>query len=984
MSTELIGLENIPNVYIEKIILSNSTEQEIFVNINLELYDKLPSQSPVWSRNEMFTPFLKVCLIQTSDLSLSDQLTQGRTSPVPKKLFASNGFDRAKTHFQTYSIKQFSTSTFEGNTVFKIKTSFRTPEQQNLSVFAFCFLDTDQVSKNLNIDLTNMLDDYYGAVTSEKVFIGGQTPKTSVFYISPDNTIYTGPVHSHQGKYMQGSLHTANPHSSLKTITRQNLKLIDDRDKKYNIRKNYQSYSNALISDSYFSIDQTGALSGLFSFNVKEFALSKTKYGKKLLSLNENLFVKFMNTIRIDSLKINRKQVKLSRGSNKLQTPIIVKNKIGLLSLVVATEESSPGKLRNHRDDDSQIQQVFIDPDRSIRNYLFSDFTKDTNSYGSFQYTVEVSIIDGSQEFFNNLIIDIQRDYSNLKDEMDFLNSRVNYDYSIDKLKDNKTVPQSIELGIKKYYEIFSMINDVTKTQQRELIKDKLFSFSQGNYNANAAERFLSDYRDLISQFIGKFRTTSTQNISFGKVSPKKASIPNLMAIRKEFSEVITFRQYSVSYNYLGLESAGLKVVSTDGYDELANKNIDRYFDGAKSYTQGADSPMDPAIASAITDFSSSKYLYFSPLAFNVNDRQQNVDRLDQIDLLKLSGMFVESIKTLKSIRRPTSSLIPKKTRRGVFRTQHQKPKKEMRVSSRAPTFSFERFKPPTKVEDFENELEYYIDSSEYLGNNSEFPKTPEFLKPTVIEQEDLGIFTSLNIKASENIIRDKKIFDITKKENIINKIITSKTKDSSIFRKAPIPLKALLASRTSAARNNVLESDSDILKDTETRIATEISFFSIQKIEVLTGYGLDLNGVKMLSKPIWKPMTPELLNNDQRKVCRMVYEENEDLQLKPDENFKFPALDRIFILSNEDILTDLPEPQISSDTNFKLQLKNDLSKKAVYSTTNTVIQNRNKMSIFNEMSPQAPTAPPTTQSTVSSTLTRTTTSPMGSGGGGY
>ena len=982
MSTQLIGLENIPNVYIEKVVLNDSTDEQLNIYVNLELYDQSLTNQSVWSQNEIFTPFLKVCLIHTSDANLTAQLSKGLINPVPKKLFASGPLEQNKTFYKTYSMKQFSVSNTPSGRVFKIKSMFQTIENKNLSIFAFCFLDTDQVSRELNIDLSNKLDGYFGALTSEKIFINGNIPKTSVFYVNPNGSIYTGPVHLHNGKYMQGSLHTPLLHSNLKTITVHNLKTIDNREAYYRTRKIIKNQPNSLISDSYFSVDYSGGLSGLFSFNVREFALSKTKYGRKFINLNKNLFKQFLNTIRIDSLSITRKQIKISRGVNSLQTPHIKMDKIGPLHLVIATEERTAGSLKRATDEKSTIQQIYIDSDDSIRSYVFTDLTKTKRSHGNFQYQVDISIIDTSQDFFNKLIKSTQKDYAVFKEEVDFLNSKVNYDKSVDKLKKSAVVPRLIEIGIKRYYELFSIIYDVTEKQQRNLIKEKLHSFSSGNYNASLSEQFLADYRGLISEFIGNFRTSSPQNITYGKVSPRKSNIPNYIKIKKEFSEMITFNDYNVSYDCLGLESPGMKTISIADYEIMANKNIDRYFDGSKSYTPDPTESLDPAISSAITNFSFSKYLYLTPLSFNVEDGRVNVSRLDKIDLLRLSGFFVESQKFLRS--KPQKFTIPKKTRRGSPHIHRRKRQVKPPKPNRSMPFSFSRFKKPDKVKNIEDNIGFFIDSREYLGDNSEFPKASEDLKSSLVEQEDLKIFKSLSLKSLVVIPRDKKNYDVTKNGNIINKLMSSKRFNKEKLIKAPLPLKALLASRTTAARNNILQSDSDVLKDTETNIATEITFFSTQRIQVLIGYGLNSQGVKMLAKPIWKDMTPDLLNNNKRKVCRMVYEESEEFEMKPDDSFKFPVLDKIFILSDTDVSTRLAGLKSEEVQKQGLKLKNDLSRKIIFSTTNTVVQNKNKMAIFEQM----PIAPATTISNSSLSLSDTpgitSMTSIGPSSGGY
>lgn len=988
MSTQLIGLENLPNVYIEKVVLSDNNTETFKVNVNLELFDNFSGNNGfVWSADETFRSFIKVCLIYTKNAVVSGGLTKGTLSPLPKSLFPSGIVNDSSTKHLIYSMKEFAVSS-DGNTLtFKNKASFVVDMSQNLDIFAFCFLDTQQISQTLKIDLSNQLSQYYGAISSEKIFVNGKIPKTTSFYVNPNKTLWTGPVHLYQGTYMQGSSHDTAGHSNVTRIVTENVKVLDNRTKSYKRRQSKKNKNVSLFSDAYYSIDNTGGLTGIFSFNVREFALSRTRYGSKFLGLSKALFEQFVSTIQISSLTITREQIKISKSSNILQTPQIKKIDLGSSYLVASSIEAQAGVLTEVSEDTAKLQQIYIDQGSSLRSYVFSDLSKNTKSYGDYRYEVEVAIIDKSQDFFNSQIVSAKQNYSALKDVVNSLNSNINYDYTLDKLKKDVVVPEEVSLGIQRYYDLMCMLDELPVSEMRTLITEKINLFSSGNYNARMAIKFLAEYEQLITRFTGNFKIISTQNVSYGKVNTRKDSIPNYIKVSKKFSEVISFSDYEVSYNYLGAEQAGLKVVTKEQYEAMASKNIDRYFDGSKSYIEDTLNSADPSIASAITDFSISKYLYFSPVSFNVGHKTANTTRLDEIDLLKLSNLFVEIIRTISYQKRKQKKYKMKKAvRRGASRVSpsFKKTKKKKTTFN----FSFTPVVPPVDTSQIKDSLSPYIDSREYLGDNSEFPRAGEDLSIEVVSQNNLQILKNLTINSSTVVPRDKKIFDITKKNNIINKLKSSKKFSRKKLIYAPIPFKALLASRSPAARNNILESDTDILKDVETKVATEISFFAIQRIEVLTGYELDENGIKMLSKPVWKKITPEILNNNKRKICRMVYEENDELDIKIDENFKFPALDKIFIISDSSITSPLPSDLLPQEVQREIPLKNNLSRQIIYSTTNTVTQNNNKMAIFKQMPEETNTVQtqislPTTD-TVSTQPSSTPTSTMGSGGSTY
>ena len=415
MSTQLIGLENLPNVYIEKITLTDNNTETFNVNVNLELYDESVTSGFTW---------FGACLIYTTDSVVSEGLSGGTLNPLPDFLASANALINKKTGVSVHSLKEFSISNSGTILTFKKTLSFKIRNTENLHIYAFCFLDTKQVSQSFGIDLSDMLATYYGPLSSEKIIVDGKIPTSTSFYANPDNTLWTGPVHQHQNVYMQGSLHSSNPHANVKRITSKNIKTIDNRSKFYSLRQSVKQKTYSLISDSYYSIDHTGGLTGVFSFNMKEFALTKTKYGRKFLKLNNMMFREFVNTIEISSIKINRRQVKLSRAYNKLQTPMIKKIDLGETYTLTSTLESSPGQLIQTNEESAIFKQIYIDSDPMIRSYSFTDLTKNNKSLGDYQYEVEIAIVDKSQGFFDSQIKSAKQNYSNLKDNIDFLNSK--------------------------------------------------------------------------------------------------------------------------------------------------------------------------------------------------------------------------------------------------------------------------------------------------------------------------------------------------------------------------------------------------------------------------------------------------------------------------------------------------------------------------------------------------------------------------------
>jgi hypothetical protein len=194
------------------------------------------------------------------------------------------------------------------------------------------------------------------------------------------------------------------------------------------------------------------------------------------------------------------------------------------------------------------------------------------------------------------------------------------------------------------------------------------------------------------------------------------------------------------------------------------------------------------------------------------------------------------------------------------------------------------------------------------------------------------------------NVPRNKNLFDITTPNNVVDSFINSSKFSTEKMKKTPLAFKALVASRSAAARNNILDSDVDILKDKDTSPATEMVFQATQKIQMLAGFEKNKYGVSMFSKPIWMDMDPALLTEKSSVICKMTYVEMPEIGMQPSEDFKFAVTDQVFILSDSDIYNR--KQSDSTETNEQtnqLTVNDDLSTKIIYATTNVVTQNPNK-----------------------------------------
>ena len=990
MSTQLIGLENLPNVYITKIIIEDKIKNTLSVSVNLEMLDTMVNEFYVWSNNEILTPFIKVCLVHTTDQPISRRLTNGEMIPLPNIISTSQDFDSRTTKIYTFSIKEFIKTTEGNKLMFRKKVDLEQSDTEFSSVFALTFLDTRAVAEKFKVDMSGRMSQYHGAVTSEKIMENGIVPKTTNVFISPDNTLWTGPVHfSPTQGYMQGSFHTDKNHGILRVSRVKNIKLIDNRQINYSPKKQPEDLNNPLISEMYHSVDSMDNLTGFFTLNVRQFVLSKTKYGRKMLGLSARLFNNFLSSVEINSISVSKHMVTTRRASNHLGTPKIAIEKFVTNELVGTTIDSSPGILSNT----DSIKQVYLNSDNTVRNYTFFDTTGNSGMKTDFVYKVHFSIIDRSQDFMNREINDLMNKYNELQDLLNLLSSPKNYDFTNDKLKDGVTIPNTIIPIIQKYYNSFSMFNNIDSRQIKDMTATKASIFTTGNYTANLGQKFKNDYEKLVTSFLNNFKITEVQGGRTEKKSVQKTSMPTVIEVSKTFSEIVNFSDYRRSYDYLGVETSGLKVISMDSYKQRGDQEVDKFFDRSKSYVDESVQNVDVSISAAITDFSKSKFLFFSPNSFQFDENKVDLKDLSSIDDKKLNSTFLKSAKVNDSRFSMSKSFKAKKKGLG---NPFKRKGNESKIKKYVNRFSFKRVPPVTKVKDLQENLESKIDSSVYLGDGSEFVKSTEDYRDLIKLEENEKISTTLESLSRTAVSRSRNKFDVNIRGNVIDKFKRSKKFSTSRLRKTPISFKSLVSSRSPAAKNNILSSEVDILKNSQTRTMTEMVFQTNQKIEVLAGFEFNSQGTSMLSKPIWTEMDFDALSNNSRVLCRMVYVEDEELDINVSPEFRINPLDQVFIISNDDVYNSVISPDLTASALLdSVTNNNDLSTKIKYATTNIVTQSKTKMGVFDKM-PQdnRVTTSATPTSAVASAPTPTSPTPVvtsaptptgtSGGGGGY
>lgn len=216
MNKKTVGIENLPNVYIDNIeidsntLIRGGTQYKISVTIMM-----VDSESPTW--------FDRIEDLKVKCSFVTDERIQGLNdgslslhSFSPNKLLDFTKVESC-SEFELYDTKggyNYYRSFFE--------TTIINPT--NLNVYSACFVD------NLGFGI-DLFDKFYGPMAGERIFVSGQVNADSGYFYYPEtNEEYGGPVHAHNQGYMEGSEHTDRDHSGLVYVAEQNYKITSDQE----------------------------------------------------------------------------------------------------------------------------------------------------------------------------------------------------------------------------------------------------------------------------------------------------------------------------------------------------------------------------------------------------------------------------------------------------------------------------------------------------------------------------------------------------------------------------------------------------------------------------------------------------------------------------------------------------------------------------------------------------------------------------------
>ena len=158
------------------------------------------------------------------------------------------------------------------------KFDFDVPQKNpdHLTCFVFSeFNPANPLKSNVNV---------HSMVTIEKIIENSSVVNEATYYETLDGLLWTGPVHYHLGRPMEGAIHTTMPHNNLNVRTvfnfkTQDLRVFSEISKlNVNISPEQQQFQKNYISNLYLSRNKEGGASFVFNYNHLELLINKSKF----------------------------------------------------------------------------------------------------------------------------------------------------------------------------------------------------------------------------------------------------------------------------------------------------------------------------------------------------------------------------------------------------------------------------------------------------------------------------------------------------------------------------------------------------------------------------------------------------------------------------------------------------------------------------------------------------------------------------------
>ena len=604
-------LENLPNVAIRNIIIENSQESESKFVIQAEVVVfGLDSTQPSkrWTEDDFLLKHLNLVVVASSNSAFNRDVSSGLITIGTQNI---NSYSSTQNDIQLkqislkQKIKLLREETDSGQYSCVATVIFdQKIETDSVYLFAMTSINMKSLSSYYGVDLkSEQVSNYMGPIVSEPIIKDGSLVTESNVLRLQNGELYNGPYHAHEAGYMVGSFHSSDPHPSLNVSIVPNTKLKDNRFKKYpdyNTNQVQDLKNISSFSMLYASQNNPNELTCMFSINVHNILLTRTKYGRLLYNLKPEVYESMLSNFMIKNLKIYKRKVKQQKHSKKivkyLSRDLIIDSKD------FANENNLAPKTKLIREGsratvaEPNVQEIVESPDifsfnndffndnqgvtrsltdyrffsrikeeaamtqaqstKYIRTFSFADFSPQTKFSEKCVFEIDMTFNDPSISALQNIMVEIKNSISELDRYINMSLKKRNYDFKLKKLKqeylnslsgrysspDNYPWIKSVST----YAKYFSLMKDITPLEQERKALNYYGFLNPQSFQPKSAKMFLYEFKQLSCRMMKYFKVS--YNMLDNKVIQKSQKIyQNVnhsdIDVNHEFSNVLDYKQ---------------------------------------------------------------------------------------------------------------------------------------------------------------------------------------------------------------------------------------------------------------------------------------------------------------------------------------------------------------------------------------------------------------------------------------------------------
>jgi dsDNA-binding SOS-regulon protein len=956
MIIEEIGLEKLPNCYIKMVEVLDKSQLSDTYKIHFSIKDLLDANGNyIWYKNKMVYPNLKILSIVSFDDELSQMLDNGEILFTKRELLkhaGNNAIIKQSSIMQQSPVISFDKEIEQGMLYsFSYGETFEVlKKHSNVKVYAALIVDTEELLNSKRIKLPpKELSSYRGPIFSEIIKEDGQMKDRSSIFLKPDNSIYVGPVHEHEGGFMEGSYHREEPHDSLTRLTVYNIKLKNY--KKAQLTRPETSKINLnvpVFSPMYFSYSGDFKQSAMFSINIKSAILKNNEQARRLASLNSEVFDSLLAQVQIMNLTVLKQKVQTTTRTSKSGTARLSAKTTQQYKRLTSSKDESALNFVAIDNESLKLQEMIISTSVSERSFVLHEkYEKENKEKGL--YKIAITLSDPFAKYFQNL----NQTYKNTLREYKVYSNRatiksikesgdsLSKSFVNDEINKSVTSPETtswINMS-KDYPSITSHLKETTEQDINVLIQEAVFLSYPTHASTTSIATLLDKFSKLYDQFVKLYKVNQGSNKDSSNRGAPKNSLNPTIYIEKTMSQISTYEGRNKCLHYAEFADSVFPMLNMVELNRIAQKEIDNNFVNNPSFSGTKLSRKDKELLEKFSDYQDTLISYLNPIKIQDKKNILAVDNFASIDYEKLNDL-------VDNLEEPTrqDAVNKNKQRKTALSFKAAKSKDSYVIKKEIKT----------------------KDTDQNLGKSSIFKTAGEaFIE---VNSRRLGKTTSNLLKRVKPKLK-KKIFDLDR-----SKSLTDLSKKTKVVEKLPISLKSIFASDSSNVKNNFAVEGDDSIDNPKTSNAFRVSYLSPIKVEYLSGYKRDSDGNEYFTKPIWKLLTQkETASMTAPKLCRMRFHEISGFTDPLKE--LYIANELFIMLPNEEMLSKQPtsnsQPTIESVQSVITRVATITPEQCI---SNIIKQPDNikltKAPVQTSLANQAPTNP-TTQQQLTAVSTR-------------